>query len=180
MLKDLNNSIGAFERCWQQECYLIMKRPWNLPDLPVYSLATYLDDPVNINACTYVTAISMQPKLFAIAVYNNTKTLENLLQTNTVVLHYLHPIQYGLVKLLGKKSGKLVNKHAYLKKKQLLTNWQGYPVLKNASALVLMQKIDHKQTGDHVLFTFEALKFKSYSSDVLTTSILREKKIISV
>lgn len=133
-----------------------------------------------MNTCTYVTAISMQPKLFAIAIYNNTKTLENVLQTDIAILQYLHPSQHGLVKLLGKKSAKLIDKQAYLQKKELLTNWHDYQVLKGCTALVLLQKIDHQQTGDHVLFTFEALKFKSYDADVLTTSILREKKIISV
>lgn len=133
-----------------------------------------------MNACTYVTAISLQPKLFAIAVYNNTQTLENLQTSDVALLQYLHQSQYNLVKVLGKRSGKEFNKHAYLLKKDLLSSWNGLDVLKDVAALVLLKKIDQKQTGDHVLFTFEALKFKSYHADVLTTSILSEKKIISI
>ena len=80
-----------------------MKRPRNIIDAAVYSLATYHNDTVNMNICTYVTAISMQPKLYAIAVYNHTKTLDNLIQSSSAVLQLLHKDQYKLVKMLGKK-----------------------------------------------------------------------------
>jgi len=133
-----------------------------------------------MNTCTYVTGISMQPKLFAIAIYNNTRTLDNMLRTETAVLQWLHPQQYALVRYLGKKSGRNFDKHTYLHKKQLLTEWQGMPVLKEAAALVLLRKINHQPTGDHVLFTFEALRYKTFTPDVLTTAVLREKNIISV
>ncbi len=33
-----------------------VKRPWNIVNMPVYSLATYVDDQLNMNVCTYVTA----------------------------------------------------------------------------------------------------------------------------
>ncbi len=37
------------------------KRPWNLIDVPVYSLVTRNGDETNMNLCTYVTAIA-KPK----------------------------------------------------------------------------------------------------------------------
>ena len=89
-----------------------MKRPWNIIDAAVYSLATYHNDILNMNICTYVTAISMQPKLYAIAVYNHTKTLDNLLQPSSAVLQLLHKEQYKLVKMLGKKE--MLQSHGFV------------------------------------------------------------------
>ena len=155
-----------------------MRRPWNLIDSPVYSLATYLDSQVNMNICTYVTAISMEPKIYAIAIYKNTKTLENIYKTEQAVLQFLHPDQFKLVKNLGQRSGLNFNKQAYLKKNNLLESWNDYEVLKNTSARILLQKIEFKETGDHILFTFKAEKYKSYHPEVLTSETLRIKKII--
>ena len=155
-----------------------MRRPWNIIDSPVYSLATYFEGSVNMNICTYVSAISMEPKIYAIAIYNETKTLENMFQTDRAILQFLHPDQYKLVRNLGQRSGQSFNKYQYLAKNNLLESWNGYDVLKNISASILLGKIDFKQTGDHVLFTFKAEKYKSYHPEVLTSEILRIKKII--
>ena len=155
-----------------------MKRPWNIINPAVYSLATYDGDQVNMNICTYVTCISMQPKLYAIAVYNNTKTLENLLKTDIVILQFLNKRQYAIVNVLGKKSGLMIDKFDYLRKKNLLQKWNDYDVLHSISAVVLLNKISMQQTGDHVLCTFEVKKYQTFNSDVLTSSVLRDKKII--
>ncbi|SDN09935.1 NADH-FMN oxidoreductase RutF, flavin reductase (DIM6/NTAB) family [Daejeonella rubra] len=155
-----------------------MKRPWNIIDSPVYSLATYFEGKVNMNICTYVSAISMEPKIYAIAIYNETKTLENMFQTGRAILQFLHPVQFNLVRNLGQRSGLTFNKQQYLEKNNLLESWNGFQVLKNTSARILLEKIDFKQTGDHVLFTFRAEKYKTYHPEVLTSEILRIKKII--
>ena len=120
----------------------------------------------------------MEPKIYAIAIYNETKTLENMLRTDRAILQFLHPDQYKLVRNLGQRSGLSFNKYNYLSKNNLLESWNGYDVLKNTSARILLEKIDFKQTGDHVLFTFKAEKYKSYHPEVLTSEILRIKKII--
>lgn len=54
--------------------------------------------------------------------------------------------------------------------------WKGYEVLTNVAALVLLNKMNHHQTGYQILFTFEAGKFQTYNNDVLTASILKRKK----
>ena len=44
-----------------------MKRPWNIVDHAVYSLVSYdNENNINMNICTYVSAISMKPKVFMI------------------------------------------------------------------------------------------------------------------
>ncbi len=155
-----------------------MKRPWNIIDSPVYSLATYDDTSVNMNICTYVTAVSMQPKLYAIAVYKGTKTLSNLKSASKAILQILHPKQISLVKLLGKKSGFKFHKEIYLEKKDLLQIWNNCKVLHGCSALMLLKKISSEVTGDHELFIFEAIRYKTYSENVLQFQQLVEQKII--
>ena len=45
-----------------------MKRPWNIINPPIYSLVTYDEtDNLNMNICSYVSAVSLKPKLYSIA-----------------------------------------------------------------------------------------------------------------
>ena len=157
-----------------------MQRPWNLPSYPVYSLSTYGGDRVNMNFCTYVSAFSMKPKIIGIALYENTRTLENMLNTEMAILQLFHQDQYPLVRMLGKKSGMHWDKDAWLRKKQRMTLWHGYPVLSHCSAYMELAKKENFKTGDHTLFLFEVKRFKSCNSDLLTTQILSEKKIIRI
>lgn len=156
-----------------------MRRPWNIVDQPVYSLATYADAQFNMNICTYVTAVSMSPKMYAVAVYHNTKTLFNLQHTNTAVLQLLSTEQIKLVNVLGKKSGNNYNKENYLYKKKLITTWQGYAVLENSAALLLLHKKFVVPSGDHDLFLFDVIKFTTLQeTDILTFSKLINAGII--
>lgn len=157
-----------------------MKRPWNLINLPVYSLATYGGEKVNMNICTYVSAISMNPKKYSVAVYENTRSLSNLESSEQAVLQLLHSSQFGLVKMLGHKSGNHFDKQNYLQQRDLLENWEGQAVLKNTSAKLLLKKSSRQKTGDHDLFIFDVLKYKSHSADYLTMDILRQKKLIRI
>lgn len=155
-----------------------MQKAWNIPDLPVYSLATYGDDFVNMNICTYVTAISMKPKLYGIAVYENTKTLSNIQNSSFAVLQLLHFSQYNLVNKLGKQSGFNFDKHSYLEKRNLTEIWMNYQVLKNVSARILLKKMSFQKTGDHVFHVFEVIKSNTYHQEYLRLNVLRDKKII--
>ncbi len=40
-----------------------MKRPWNRTNLNIYSLATYNKKEINMNICTYVSVVNMNPKI---------------------------------------------------------------------------------------------------------------------
>lgn len=157
-----------------------MRRPWNIVDVPIYSLATYAGDRVNMNICTYVSVVSMSPKIYAIAIDYNTKTFENLEQSDTTVLQILNKKNIGLVRYLGKKSGKIADKHIYLKRKNCLTLWKGYPVLKDANAYVELKMLERKNIrGDHELFWFEAMNYRTVSEEnVLMFQELVNQKII--
>lgn len=148
--------------------------------MPVYSLATYDEGKVNMNICTYVTAISMKPKQFAIAVYYNTRSLENLNKEKKAVLQILNKKNIQLIKPLGRTSGFKRDKDRYLDDKKAITSWNNYKVLKEANAYIELEVMDRQNTqGDHELFWFQARRFKTVHEDgVLMFQDLVEAGII--
>jgi flavin reductase (DIM6/NTAB) family NADH-FMN oxidoreductase RutF len=168
-------------------------RAWNLAPLPVYSLAVYQPPAsslkpllCNLNICTYVTPISLRPKLYLIAIYRGTRTHDLITQhpQAPLILHLLHIGQISLVPILAQRSGRRFEKVSYLQKKHWLTSWRGYPVLHASAAYILLkplgiiQRTDHP--GDHDLMLASVLTTQSQSdpSHVLTTHHLIDKQII--
>ncbi len=166
-----------------------MRKPWNLPSYPVYSLLTedtltsnsqieIFDEPrYNMNIMTYVIPVSMQPKHYIIALYRDTQSLANWQVTHRGILQILAPGHSSLVRVLGKKSGKSYDKMAYLKKKWLLTlenhlSWiAGY---------IELEEIERLPDGgwDHELYLCRVISSKTYHEDVLTTGVLVEEGVI--
>lgn len=70
-----------------------------------------------MNIMTYVIPVSMKPKHYIIAIYDDTRSLENWQSTHRGILQILAPSHAPLVRVLGKKSGKVYDKMAYLTKK---------------------------------------------------------------
>ena len=99
-----------------------MKRPWNIIDLPVYSLLSNdINGNINMNICTYISAVSMKPKIYSIAIDFNTKTYDNLIASDRVVLQLLSKKNISLVRTLGKKRVvKKLIRTVILKKKNCL------------------------------------------------------------
>jgi flavin reductase (DIM6/NTAB) family NADH-FMN oxidoreductase RutF len=157
-----------------------MKRPWNLPDLPVYSLATYGSEKLNMNLCTYVSAVSMTPKRYIVAVYRGTQSLANMTRSKQAVLQMLGKNHISLVNVLGKKTGFHYNKELYLSRKGLLGVWHNKPVLTNCAALMEIEKVWSKNAGDHVLFLFDVKRAISNHENILTVAGLRAKKLIRI
>jgi flavin reductase (DIM6/NTAB) family NADH-FMN oxidoreductase RutF len=157
----------------------VLKRPWNIPDLPVFSLVTQNESRFNMNICTYVTAISMQPKLYAIAIYKGTQTLDYALKSDSAVLQLLNKNHFTAVKKLGQGSGFNYDKISWLQKKNMLDEFCGFPVLQGTCANMLLSKVRTLDTGgDHLLYIYKVEKYKSQSEHCLTTKILRDKGII--
>lgn len=169
-----------------------MKRPWNLIDAPVYSLSTQFEGQTNMNICTYVTAVSMKPKRYMVAVYNNTKTLLNIQNNDSFVLQLLSEMQFSVVRNFGQKSGLNWNKHGFIQRKQTIKMqphenpystvvWNGFQVLSNAVSVILLKPIHSHLAGDHVMFLCDVIDFQNFNqSSVLMLNILRDKKIIRI
>jgi hypothetical protein len=106
-----------------------MRKPWNLPSYPVYSLLTestleknpqleiLRESQKNMNVMTYVIPVSMSPKHYVIALYHDTQSLENWESSHKGILQILAPSHSSLVRVLGKKSGKTYDKMRYFSKK---------------------------------------------------------------
>ena len=158
-----------------------MKRPWNIINLPIYSLVTYDEkDNLNMNICSYVSAVSLKPKLYSIAIDYTTKTYDNLKLNSFVVLQLLSKSHLKIIRKLGKTSGYLFNKEKYLRSKEMLEDWRRNIVLKDTCALIELKKINEiNLEGDHALFIFSVSKYTTLSEDgILTFKDLIDNKII--
>ncbi len=166
-----------------------MRKPWNLPSYPVYSLITediqqkslqieaLKQSQKNMNVMTYVIPVSMQPKHYIIALYHGTESLENWQSSHGGILQILSPEHSSLVRVLGKKSWKNYDKMAYLAKKWLLTaeghiSWIAWYI-----ELEEIEKLS-SHGWDHELYLCRVVSSKSYHEDVLTTGILVEEGVI--
>ncbi len=158
-----------------------MKRPWNRTNSNIYSLLTHnIKGEINMNICTYVSVVNMNPRLYAISVDYNTLTYKNLISSKSnLVLQCLGKKNISIIRSLGKKSGLFFDKLTFLKKKELITYWNNYIVLKEVAFLVELKepKIIHEMS-DHALFLFSVKSYKNFKNKFLTFNDLIKKKII--
>ena len=158
---------------------ITLKKPWNRVDLPVYSISSKGEDGSNMHIITYVTSISMQPKRFICGIFHGTQTLDNVESNGEFVLQLLAGNQYRLVDLLGKKSGKAIDKIKRLTNRNELAEWKGYPILKNCIAVILLKVIHSFDAGDHKAFLCDTIHYKNlHNGDALTLDDLRQRKLI--
>ena len=158
-----------------------MKRPWNIVNPAIYSLVTYDEkDNLNMNICSYVSAVSLKPKIYSIAVDYSTKTYENLKLNSFVVLQLLSKSHLKIIRKLGKTSGYFFNKENYLRSIEMLESWKKKTVLKDTCALLELKKMNEINIeGDHAMFTFSVAKYKTLSEGgILTFKDLIDNKII--
>jgi flavin reductase (DIM6/NTAB) family NADH-FMN oxidoreductase RutF len=95
-----------------------MRKPWNLPSYPIYSLLTRdAMGNTNYNIMSYVIPVSLHPKHYVMALYSGTRSLKNWQEQPRGILQFLAPSHAPLVRILGKKSGKTYKKTVYLAKK---------------------------------------------------------------
>lgn len=158
----------------------LRKRPWNRVDMPVYSISAQKGDEANMNIITYVTPVSMHPKRILCCIYKGTKTLELVEKNPDFVLQLLHTEHHGLVRILGKQSGFHTDKLRLLRKRELLTAWQGFTVLKDALAWMHLRAVNRFDGGDHIGFICDVAAFRNQQAgEPLTLNRLRALRIIS-
>jgi len=157
------------------------KKPWNRVNLPVYSISSQTGDHRNMHIITYASQISMHPKRFICGIYQGTQTLLNVEASGEFVLQLLAVHQYRLVDLLGKKSGRTIDKISRLQKRNELVEWKGYAVLKNCLAVIHLKVISQFEGGDHRGFLCEVLAYQNLNDgDALTLDTLREHKLVRI
>ena len=152
-------------------------RPWNRIPQPVYSLSTLHQGKINMNICTYVTPITMDPKQYLVGVYHDTQTFTALQATGQGLLQSLTIPQAPLVRPLGQKSGQSFDKHTYLKNKsQRYHNLAYLP----QSLSILHITVESWIPGiDHDLVICNVVSWKNLTNHTpLTLTYLKENKII--
>lgn len=156
----------------------LRRKLWNRVNWPVWSLATTSPDGKhNMNICTYVVPVSMNPKGFMVALYDDTQTLSNVEKTKCGVLQLLSEDQAKLVKRFGTVSGKEKDKLARLKDE--LTEVNGQQVLQECLGYAELKFIKLYPGGDHILGYAELVSSKNINlGEPLTTHYLKEHKII--
>jgi len=156
-----------------------MKKPWNRVDLPVYSVSSRHGADENMHICTYVSAVSMEPKRFMVALYKGTRTLELATAERRFVLQLLAEGDHGLIALLGRQSGHQVDKLARLRKRNLTTQWKGFTVLSNAAAWLEMDIIGEMDAGDHIMMLCDVISSRNVQdTKILTLDMLRARGLI--
>jgi flavin reductase (DIM6/NTAB) family NADH-FMN oxidoreductase RutF len=158
-----------------------MRKLWNRPNLPVWSLVTRdAAGRANMNICTYVTSISMQPKQMLVAVYDGTKTLDNL-RTNPqqpVLLQLLSEELAPVVRVCGQQSGTKIDKIARLQKRFNLAHYDGLPYFTAAAGVLqLSDLVLLAATGDHELLVGTVTWTKNlHDVPLLTTEYLKQHR----
>jgi flavin reductase (DIM6/NTAB) family NADH-FMN oxidoreductase RutF len=158
-----------------------MQKLWNRPAAAVWSLSTRSTAGApNFNICTYVSAVSLDPKLFAVAVYKDTQTLENVAVGKVVLLQLLTEELVPVVRICGQCSGKHTDKITRLQKRYEIAQTEDLFYFKAAAGYVILSVEQLFETsGDHLLMVGKVIKSKNMSDKpILTTAYLREKKYI--
>ncbi len=157
----------------------IRKKPWNRLDLPVYSVASHDGRRHNMNICTYASQVSMQPKRYMVAIYKDTKTLDNVSVQRSLVLQLLSTSHLDLITRLGKQSGRNKDKLKTLSKR--LMAYHGYQVLSDALAVIELQVISLTDGGDHMLALCDVVSYRNITDgEALMLHHLRDKKLIAI
>jgi flavin reductase (DIM6/NTAB) family NADH-FMN oxidoreductase RutF len=158
-----------------------MRKIWNRPADAVWSLSTNSAAGVgNMNICTYVTAVSLEPKLMLVAVYKNTQTLANVKVGGKVLLQLLTQELAPVVRVCGSLSGQDIDKIKRLQKRYALAQHEQLFYFSQSAGFMeieIEQLLD--TSGDHQLLVGKVIKGKNLvDAPILTTSYLKEHKYI--
>ncbi|MEM9336913.1 MAG: flavin reductase [Patescibacteria group bacterium] len=158
-----------------------MRKLWNRSNQAVWSVST-MDESgaTNMNIATYVTAVSLEPKLMMVAVYKDTKTLENLKCSNRCLLQLLSIDLAPVVRVCGKFSGKKIDKIKRLQKRYEIREQSGLPYFALSAGYMEITIIDWLAIqGDHEIAVGEVTAHVNLNNnEVLTTNYLRKQRII--
>ncbi len=156
-----------------------MRKLWNRTTHPVWSLTTRSQSgQANFNICTYVTSVSMEPKLMLIALYRGTKTLENIEESRHGLLQLLTEDLAPVVRVCGQLSGHQVDKFTRLKRRYAFGEQSGLPYLSAAAGYMELEFTELIETaGDHVLGLARVVTAKNlHDKPILTTTYLKDNK----
>lgn len=118
----------------------------------VYVITTKLGDIFNGQTAAWVTRISQEPFLVAIALYEKNYTHKLLLKSNIFAINILKEGQQEVARHFGQQSRKHIDKFATIKFHKGKT---GAPILDDCLAYLDCRVIFSRKFGDHTLFVGE-------------------------
>lgn len=160
--------------------------PYSLLSTPVYSLSTAGDAEgrnATLNMMTYASPVALRPKRFyAIGLYKQTLSYENMAKTRTGVLQILQQQHAQHFQLLGKTSGRDVDKIAALRSAGVrLTTRHGLTVLEDSLGIMHLRMVgDFTPCGDHEVAVCEMVSWETLATEPeqrnpLYTGFLKEQ-----
>ena len=202
----MNKSIAAWFLLLLLASAVVALHVIDLPkyNVPVYSLCTVdTEGNTNMNVITYAAAVGIRPtSTWTISLYKTTKSYQNFMANGFALLQLLDEEHHaGIVPILGKQSGKDINKITKLHEiktpmTQVATKifnrndlkTDHITVLTNSINIIALQRkenIEAVNAGDHDVFFCNVIN--SYITDAsknnpnrqpLTSQYLRDKNII--
>ena len=130
---------------------MFLKRIWNIVNPSIYSLSSFDNEgEQNFNICSYVSVVSLKPKLYMIAIETN-KTYSTY---QKVRIQVLSMDNVNIVKYLGKK-GWNINKLNFTKEKFVTNMDENH---KNSCGVILLEKTNHdnKETIHYLYSEFKS------------------------
>lgn len=137
-----------------------------------------------MNITTYCSAVSLGPPAprYAIGLFVDTLTWDNFVIGNRGVLQVLTSKQADVVPLLGKQSGRNVDKIRALRELgHAVIEWEGHAILRDCAAAMLVESAGNLLScGDHDLAVCDvrAVYGESVGGDFLYTGPLRDAGVI--
>ncbi len=123
----------------------------------VYVVTTRLDDLVNGMTASWVSQVSLNPLLVMVSIAHARYSHRLIKDSGFFAVNVLASTQADLGKRFGYKSGRQVDKFAFLEWTTAVT---GAPILPQAYAYLDAKLVDTFPAGDHTLFVGEVVDAK--------------------
>jgi len=160
-------------------CDMATAQPDARVSRPVYAMASRgIDGSATMNLVTFAAPVAIQPRTYAVGLYVDTLTWENVRRTGKGALQLLRKRHVDLLPLLGKQSGRNVDKYAELKARGFATKEiYGLEVLADSYTALDLQVVGELVScGDHDLAICRVLQetwISGEEDDVLYTKDLK-------
>ncbi|KAF6265514.1 hypothetical protein COO60DRAFT_1478956 [Scenedesmus sp. NREL 46B-D3] len=138
--------------------------PYALLSTPVYSLSSAnAAGKTTLNMITYASPIALRPqRKYALGLYVQSMTYQNIKETGRAVLQVLQEPHAQLTQLLGKTSGRDIDKVAQLQQLGFSVGEEyGLPVLADAVGVMELKVVsDFIPAGDHEVVVCDVVSWK--------------------
>lgn len=148
-----------------------------LKDYDIHAVTTVSGNNTNANIVSWAMQTDMNKKVLVVALYKPDYTITLAKESGLLNLHWLGRDFAKHLSLLGRKSGREINK---LLKINYESDFRGCPVLLDAIGCLHLEVINWADAGDHELAICRVAKqtWLHQDKEMLRLSFLREKGLV--